>query len=68
MTNIEMLEKERDQILLDKIMGKKIDFSKLREICRKSQNEIECEMNLETDESLWRSVNFYLNEKIGVHE
>lgn len=68
MANIEALEKERDQILLDKIMGKTIDFSKLREVCRKFQKEVECEMDIETDESLWKSVNFYLNKKIGIHK
>ena len=41
MLSLEKLEKERDQIMLDSFAGREVNFSRLRELCKEYQTEVE---------------------------
>ncbi len=60
---IEVLEQERDKIMLRKLMGFTTDFSYLRKICKEFSSKTDFIFETEgTDQELWDSVNKYFRE------
>ena len=63
MLSLEKLEKERDQIMLDSFAGREGNFSRLRELCKEYQTEVEYVFaTTGTDEELWNSVITYFRD------
>ena len=63
MLSLEKLEKERDQIMLDSFAGREVNFSRLRELCKEYQTEVEYVFaTTGTDEELWNSVITYVRD------
>ncbi len=63
MLSLEKLEKERDQIMLDSFAGRGENFSRLRELCKEYQTEVEYVFaTTGTDEELWNSVITYFRD------
>ena len=59
------LIQERDKIMLTCLEGQEVDFSKLRDICRRYNKRCVVEKVFEcdgTDQQLWESVTAYLNK------
>lgn len=63
MLSLEKLEKERDQIMLTSLAGGEVDFSRLRELCKEYQTEVDYVFaTTGTDEELWNSVITYFRD------
>ena len=62
---IEEIIDARDEIVLMKISGEKINFQRLRSLCKK-YNEMEEEgiFDLSSDKALWISVNTYFTDML----
>ena len=65
MLELNELIKERDKIMLASLEGEEVDFSKLREICRRFNERCVVEKVFEcegTDQQLWESVTTYFRK------
>ena len=65
MLELKELIEERDSIMLTTLAGGKVDFSKLRDICKRFNETCVVEKVFEcdgTDQQLWESVNTYFKK------
>lgn len=60
---IEEILAVRDELVLLKVSGEKINFQSLRSLCKEyNETEEEGMFDLSSDEALWKSVNDYFRD------
>ena len=60
------LQQERDRLMIEALFGKKADFSNLRCICKRYNNENGKTFELNnSDEQLWEDVNAFFKELLA---